>query len=309
MTEPKSNTLAGLQDEMERGSSTKYILGVFCAVLFVSTGGVFVRLSPLPAVNTGFWRILFSLPMLLLCVAIENKGLAVLAHIEKRDWLMMLIGGVGLGLDLLLWNLSFDYTTLANANLFGTLVTLTIVPVSYFVFKEKIPKTFLLGGIISIVGLVLLLSGKLNPSPENFGGDALAFGASVFYAIFLLAVYKTRDRVKSLAIMFVASLSCCVTMFIGAWAIEGIVPPQSFADAWPALATALCSSLIGQGILGFCLGKVSASLSSIILLSQPAVAAVYGFLFFQETLTWMEIAGMLVTIAGIYFAKKGSKIS
>jgi len=305
----KENIAAEKAEQPVWQNSTKYLLGVFVAVMFIASGGIFIRESPMPSVTTGLWRMILSLPMMIPFLLMENRnngGLSALLKIAPKDLILILIGGVGLGLDLVFWYISFDYTSLANANLFGTAVTFTIVPVSYFVFKEKIPKHFFLGALISIIGLVVLLSGKLDPSPDTYLGDFFAFMASVFYAIFLLAVYKSRDRFGSFTILFYATFSCILTMFIAAVIREGLILPTSFSDIIPALGTALCSSIIGQGILGFCLGKVNASLSSLALLSQPAFAAIYGWLFFRENLSWVEIVGMLITLAGVYFAKKSS---
>ena len=56
--------------------------------------------------------------------------------------------------------------------------------------------------------------------------------------------------------------------------------------------------------MSYCQGKVSVNLSSIVGLTQPAVAALYSFFFFGERLTLMEIAGICIVIAGVYLAKR-----
>lgn len=47
---------------MKRDNETKFIALILVAVSFLALGGIFVKLSALPPINTGFYRILFALP-------------------------------------------------------------------------------------------------------------------------------------------------------------------------------------------------------------------------------------------------------
>ena len=69
---------------------------------------------------------------------------------------------------------------------------------------------------------------------------------------------------------------------------------------------ALFSHIGGQGLLAVALGKVDLNLSSVLVLLQPLIAAIYAYFLFSETLTFMEVAGASVILIGIYLAKKGS---
>ncbi len=156
------------------------------AICFLATGGIFVKLSNLPPINTALYRVLFSIPILYPLVKNE------LPAIELKTKMVLLLAGIFLALDLILWNISFHLTTVANANLYANLVPFTIIPIAYFVFKERFKKKFFLGAAICIIGVILLSSGKIKPTFDNYQGDILAFLTSIFYALFLLVVYKVR---------------------------------------------------------------------------------------------------------------------
>jgi drug/metabolite transporter (DMT)-like permease len=281
-----------------RKNELKYILLVGAAVCFLATGGIFVKVSKLPPINTGFYRVLFSVPILFPFVFRGIKQIAT------KDLILMLIAGAFLAGDLTLWNISFHYTTVANGNLLANLVSFTIIPVSYFVFKEKIPKMFFIGLIITLLGIVILMLGKIRPSYDNFYGDVLAFLTSIFYALFILTVYKVRDRVNAMTIMFVSAFGSCIVLFVVALTKEGIYYPKSITELYPLVGLAIISQIMGQGLLSFCLGKVRASLSSVLVLAQPMVAAIYSYLIFSEKLSIMEIGGIIITLIGISFAKR-----
>lgn len=283
---------------MIRENQTKYVLLELVAVSFCATSGIFVRYSALGPVNTGFYRMLFAAPVLFLLARKELKGLS------GRDIRLMLLAGVFFGADLILFNLSLTMTSMANTNLFTNLTTFTVVPVSCLLFHEKPPKHLLTGAAVAIAGVALLILGKAQPSSTNYLGDLLAFAASVFYAIYLLISYRLRDRHSSHVIVFFCALSCLVVMPLYSIPAEGFQVPHGFAELWPLLGLALCLQVVGHNLMSFCQGKVSVNLSSVVALTQPAVAALYSFLIFREQLTVMEILGILVVISGVYLAKR-----
>lgn len=262
--------------KQNRTNDSKYIFLIFLAICFLATGGIFVKLSPLPPINTGFYRVLFSIPMLM--PFLKKSELQAL---NRKQIATIVLAGAFLAGDLTLWNSSFSYTSVANANVLVNLTPFTIIPVSYFLFKEKMTPKFLFGGLVTLIGVLVLMSNKVNMSPDRLLGDSLSLGSSVFYAMFMITVYKLRDSVTSTIIMFISA----------------------FGELWPLLALALVSQILGQGLLAYCLGKVNACLSSLITLSQPVVAALYAWVIFNENLNLQTVIAILITLTGVYLAK------
>lgn len=280
-----------------RENAAKFIMLEILAIAFLATGGIFVKLSDLSPINTGFYRVLFAFPFLF-PLAYQH-----LHQLKLKDIITLFLAGVFLAGDVSLWNLSFSYTSVANANLLANLTPFTVIPLAYLLFKEKVPKLFLLGAGITFFGLLVLLGGKAAPEPENFWGDLLAFGASFFYAGFLLIAYKLRDKYTSSVIMLVSGLGSCTTLFCSAAMLEGIQVPASLDAIWPLLGLTLCLQVIGHNLLAHCQGKLSVNLSSIICLSQPAIASIYSFLIFGESITLTEIMGISIVIAGVFLVQ------
>ncbi|EQC69831.1 Permease of the drug/metabolite transporter (DMT) superfamily [Streptococcus sp. HSISB1] len=281
-----------------RCNSAKYIFLIFLAICFLATGGIFVKLSPLPPINTGFYRVLFSIPMLL--PFIKKSDLQSLSY---KQVVTIVLAGAFLAGDLTFWNSSFSYTTVANSNLLVNLTPFTVIPVSYFLFKEKMTPKFLLGGLVTLLGVFVLMANKVTVSPERLLGDSMSLGASVFYAMFMITVYKLRDTVKSNVIMFLSAFGTLLVLAAVIFFAEGFYVPKNFEELWPLLALALVSQILGQGLLAYCLGKVNASLSSLITLSQPVVAALYAWVIFQEHLNLQSIIAIIITLTGVYLAK------
>ena len=119
--------------KQNRTNNNKYIFLIFLAIYFLATGGIFVKLSPLPPINTGFYCVLFSIPML--TPFLKKSELQALI---RKQIATIILAGAFLARDLTLWNSSFSYTSVANANLLVNLNPFNVIPVSYFLFKEKI---------------------------------------------------------------------------------------------------------------------------------------------------------------------------
>ena len=282
----------------QRGNATKYVLLALLAVAFLATGGIFVRQSGLAPINTGFYRMLFSIPLL------WPLAYGRLHRLSTKQVALLFVAGLFLAGDVALWNTSFGYTTVANANLLTNLTPFTVIPVAYFLFQVRLPRLFLPGAAVTLAGVILLVGGKASPVPGNYYGDFLALAAAFFYAGFLLIAYRLRDSIESSVIMFVSAFGGLVGLFAASLAVEGLQVPQGWNDLWPILALTLCVQVVGHNLLTHCQGKLSVNLSSVICLSQPAIAAVYSWAVFSEQLSGLEILGIVVVIAGVYIVKR-----
>lgn len=281
--------------KQNRTNNNKYILLIFLAIYFLSTGGIFVKLSPLPPINTGFYCVLFSIPML---TPFFKKS--ELQALIRKQIATIILAGAFLARDLTLWNSSFSYTSVANANLLVNLNLFNVIPVSYFLFKEKMMPKFLFGGLITLIGVLVLMANKVSMSPDRLLGDSLSLGSSIFYAMFMITVYKLRDSVTSTIIMFISTFGTLLVLATVIFFTEGFYVPQNFGEL---LALALVSQILGQGLLAYCLGKANACLSSLITLSQPVVAALYAWVIFNDSFNLQTIIAILITLTGVYLAK------
>lgn len=280
-----------------RNNESKYLFYAFIAITFLATGGIFVKLSTLPPISTGTYRVLFALPILYF-MARKN-----LKNLRRKDVALLLISGGFLAGDIALWNMAFHHTTVANANLLTNLTPLIVVPVSFILFKEHIPRFYLPGLAITMIGVFTLIRGKTVPNPNHYFGDLLAFGACLFYAIFILISYRLRDSYESSVIMFISSIGTFFTLALISIPVEGIQYPKSLSDLAPIIGLTICLQVIGHNLLSHCQGKISITLSSVISLLQPVVASVYSYFFFSEALSYKEVIGILIVITGVFLVK------
>lgn len=283
--------------KVDRLNSTKYVFIELVAVMFFATAGIFVRKSSLTPANTGIWRMLLALPLLFF------MGHKYLKDMTKFDIFLAFISGLCLAGDLALFNIALVTTSMANTNLLTNLTAFIIVPFSFFVFKEKIPKFYFVGLITAIIGVIILVNGKVNPSKSNYIGDLFATIACFFYSFYILITYRLRDRANATAILIINAIGTIFGLVIVA-SIQGRVEgPTTLKEFLNLLIYSFCMQMVGQPLFTFCQGKVNVNLSIAITLMQPVFAAIYSLIFFNEKLSIAEIVGLIIVIIGVCFCK------
>lgn len=280
------------------------VVGVSC----LASGGIFVKLSELGPITTAFYRILFAMPLALAWgrFSASPRPRVGFWNPPRGDFLLLAGSGAFLAFDLILWHISFHHTTVANANLLANLVPFVVVPISWMMFGERISALFLAGLAVTVIGVVLLMSGKIDPSPENFLGDFLALATAVFYGLYLATVGRLRSRYNAGDILFWGGFSSLLILFVAAAIWEGDFWPQTLRGVLVLACLAAFSQIGGQGLIAVSFGRLPVAFASVAVLMQPVVAAIYAFAIFSETLSLLEAAGAGVVLCGIYVAKRGS---
>ena len=121
-------------------------------ILCFSAGSTLVKLAHTPGVTIAFWR-------MLLCSCI---WIGILRFTEGR-WLNLadlraaLVPGLIFGLNIAFFFTGVTKTSIASAEFTGALSPLLVVPLGAWFFKERMRLGALVWGLISIVGLGLVL--------------------------------------------------------------------------------------------------------------------------------------------------------
>ncbi len=161
--------------------------------------------------------------------------------------------------------------------------------------------------MIAIVGLVLLIFGKADPQAGYFLGDAAASIATLLYGCYMMVTYAVRDRVSAWTAIWVSAFGCMIFLFPTMVVTEGLQFPDTWPELWPIIMFTLLGQFGGIGLMSLALGRIRATLASMLSLTQSVVGALLGFMLFSETLTWQEVFGMLICASGVYLAQTKMK--
>ena len=274
------------------------LLGATCIAL----SPIFVRLSDVGPTASAFWRVALAAPLLWPLLALASRTAR-----SRPDWRLLLAAGFAFAGDLAFWHWSIQFTSVANSTLLANLASLFVTLVAWIFWRERLSALFAVGLAAALGGVVLLVHTSLAFSSTALLGDALGVVTAVFYAGYILAVKGLRDRgVGTLYLMAVTTTLTAVLLLPVALASGEALLPQSAAGWLKIVGLAWISHCAGQGLIAYSLAHLRAAFSSVSLLFQPVMAAVFAWIVLAEPLAPLQMLGGAVVLAGIYLARRGS---
>ena len=276
------------------------LVGAACIAL----SPIFVRLSEAGPTATAFWRVALAVPLFWLLYFFK-RGPATRRYSGK--WPLLLAAGFAFAGDLGFWHASVQLTSVANSTLLANLASIFVTLAAWIFLQQKPTRLFLTGLGAALTGVMLLVHASLGFSSTGLVGDALGVLTAMFYAGYILAVKALRDRGETtLHLMAVTSTITALFLFPVALATGETMLPASAFGWWILIGLALISHAAGQGLIAYALAHLRAAFSSVSLLLQPVMAALFAWLLLSEALVPLQILGGLIVLAGIYLARRGS---
>lgn len=263
----------------------------------LACGPWLVRLADTGPVSAGFWRMAIALPFLFLIARMRGEAVR---GIPRRTVLLVLAGGVFFGLDIASWHVGIGDTRLANAVLFGNSGSV-ILMVWAFVMLRRLPQGREWPAIVAaLAGAGILLGRSLDLSAANFVGDLFCLLAGLLYAGYLLLLQDARRMFGSWSLLAVSSSASVIVLLLVALLLREPFWPT---DWTPVLVLALSSQLVGQGLLVYSLKAFPPLVIGIALLTQPAVAALVGWMVFDEFLVPLDVLGIVLVGSALVLAR------
>ena len=277
---------------------------LFAGATCIALSPIFVRVSEAGPTATAFWRVALAVPVLWFFYLVGTKQRA---RRYSGKWPLLLAAGFAFAGDLGFWHASVMLTSVANSTLLANLASLFVTLAAWVFLHQRPTRLFLAGLGAALVGVLLLVHTSLAFSATGLVGDALGVVTAMFYAGYILAVKSLRDRGEAtLHLMAVTTTITALFLFPAALASGEQMLPVSAFGWWMLVGLALISHAAGQGLIAYALAHLPAAFSSVSLLFQPVMAALFAWLLLSEGLVPLQVLGGLIVLAGIYLARRGS---
>lgn len=223
---------------------------------------------------------------------------------EKPDRRALVLAGIFFAGDLAFWHAGIKITTAANATLLANLTPIIVAIAGWVLFRERITARFALAAAIALFGAILLAAANVRIAPERLTGDILSALTAFWYASYILSVHWARRGASAPLVMVWSSAIAAVITLIVTLALGERLLPATLTGWLPLLALGVIVHAGGQGGIAFGLGRVPAALASLIILVQPVVAAIAGWIIFGEALVASQMLGAVFVLAGVYVAQR-----
>ena len=263
----------------------------------LAAGPFLVRHAGVGPISAGFWRLALALPFLALIAVAARQPI----HWPRRAvTIAIAVAAFFFAADLAAWHAGILLTKLGNATLFGNISSFIFAAWGLWLIRSWPSTQQAAALILAAAGCALLMWGSAELSATHLRGDILAMLAGLLYAFYLIIVERTRGGLQPLPLLFLASLFGA-TMLLPAALFSGetVVPAN-----WTALvALALCSQVVGQGLLVYALGHVRPLVVGIAMLTQPALSALLGWIYYGERFTAFDWLGAAMIVAALVLVR------
>ncbi|MES2895353.1 MAG: DMT family transporter [Pseudomonadota bacterium] len=262
---------------------------------------ILVRLADAGPAAVGFWRVTFALPLLFLMAQKTDGGVGGAPRLA-------LLAGAAFALDLSFWHYGIAFTSVANATVLTNLTPVVVTAVAWLVFKQRPRNLFVAAVALAVGGAWLMAVGRGAQAPGSNPplGDAFSLLTAVWYALYFLAVSAARRTVGATRIMFWSGMASAPLLLLAAVLLGEPLLPATLGG-WAACVGLGLMHVAGQGSIAWALGRLPAATASVVVLVQPVVAAILGWMLFAEALGPVQALGAGIALAGVVLAQMASR--
>jgi drug/metabolite transporter (DMT)-like permease len=298
--------MRGNLSELAAGDGERYLALLFIILCVLFWGFSFIStkvvLSEVPPVTIALLRQIIASATLVPLV-LYTRALSRLSPREMGR--AALCSFFGMVMYFVLENTGLQYTTASNASMIVSALPAFTLLAEALLFRLKVSWRMVLCLALSMAGvfLVVTVNGRLEISSARLIGNLMVLGAMICWVIYTMMNKKLSEEHSTISIITYQSFAA-ICIFIP-FAI-----PE--ADRWRPLSELSVPTLANLLFLGiFCSGlayifyiyalrRLGATVSSAFLNLIPVVTAICGYFLLQETLSWIQILGMILIMASLY---------
>ena len=297
MSQPAA--LEKTSEELPRSDLIGSLAVLFAAVCWGSSG-LFVKWiaagTEVTALALAFWRDVMTFLLLLAALALLRPSWLRVRRADLR-WLVAM--GASLGTFHVFWNLAVFLNGVAVATVQQAAMPAIVAVVAWLIWRESLTWSKIVAILLTFLGTVLVSGLDVLGSAElSLGGLLVGLGTPVTYAAWNLFGKKTRERYNP---------ATALTYAFGFGALV-LLPFQFFTlQPWPVSSSALLwfagliivATIIPFSLYTFALGRLPASVASILAMSEIAFVAIYAYFLLNERLTASQILGAVLVVGGV----------
>lgn len=280
------------------------VLGAAC----ISSSGIVVKLAGTSAGTTAFYRCLIALPGLMLLAALERRRFG---SQDRRSRILAFFAGTSLGVDLVLWTHAIYAVGAGIATVLGNLQILFVAFIAWILFREHPRARFLIALPVVVAGVVLVAGVASRGSGTNHpvAGIVYGLGTSITYAVYIIVLRHSTSSGRHVAGPLAdATLGAAVAALVVGWPAG----EMSFLPGWRVIGwltvLALTSQTAGWLLITSALPRLPASISSLLLLLQPAAALLLADIVLSQRPTALQIFGAVLVCGGVLYAARSSGV-
>ncbi len=290
----------------------KPYIALFISIVSVSFAAILIKLSSVNSLSIAFYRLLFTILFIIPFVVFFKKTRIEIKEIPRKTLFIMISIGIILAAHFAFWITSLNYTSVASSVILVTAHPILVGPVSHFFFKEKLSIINSIGIIASVLGVVVLVIGNIQPgikTIDTLEGNILAILGGVMAGLYILGGRKIRKTVSVTSYAFIVYSISAIVLFFLCVIFNSDLINISLYDFEIFIIMALVAGIFGHTLYNWSLKHVRASLASVALLGEPIGSTIWAILIpaIAQIPSYYTILGGAIILLGIYLTARKTK--
>ncbi len=279
---------------------TLALLAMTVAVVSFSTSSAMIKWSESTGSVVAFWRMIGAVIGWWTVIAFTRIRSGRPAP-TKRTWQLALAPGLAFGANIALFFTAITKTSIAHAEFITALTPLVLLPAGAFFFGERPNWNALRWGLISIVGVSLVLFFGPEQGASSVSGDLMMIGVITLWTTYLL----TSKRARAAGVGTLDFMACMMPIgVLTAGPIAAIIAGSDVfglsARGWLVVAIlTLLTGMLSHGCIVFAQQHLPVATIGIMQTAQPALAVCFAFVILGEEVRAPQMVGMALVITGL----------
>lgn len=235
--------------------------------------------------------------------------------IEKKDRLTILKCGLfGMGFNIAAFIAGLDYSTPVNSSILIIITPIFVVILSYFIFKNKINFSKIVGIFLGFIGaMALIINADTNSSiGRNIPlGNFLFIINSISYAYYLIIVKPMAEKYDLITLfkwLFLIGLIFNFPLGINQFLeVDWNNLPLNEA-VFPMLYVVICTTFMTYFLNGYALTRLTSSEVAVFVYLQPIIGVAFALFSKSDTLSFTIIIASVLIFSGLYLTTKKDKL-
>lgn len=261
------------------------------AVVFWGLGNVVAKHVALGGTALAFYRLWIGAA--LFCGLVAATG----GRLSRRTLVAAAPGGATFGVNILLFFVALKLTTVADASIIVALQPALLLFVAGR-FGERVTSGDVVGTVVAIAGVGLVLLTSDDRAGGSLAGNLLAVAALVTWAWYFVASKRTRETMGALE--YQAALTLVAAVVVTPFALAS--PSALRIGDAATLGYVLVMVLVpggGHFLMNWAHAYAPITLTSLLNLAVPVVAAVGAAFFLGEALLGVQVVGIAVALGAV----------
>jgi DME family drug/metabolite transporter len=260
----------------------KGILFVLIAGLLWSSGGLFIKLISLPAMQLAFFRC--SIAAITFGIIFRKRILLI----NK----LTLINSVFYAAILITFVIATKTTTAANAIFLQSTAPIYVLIFEPIFNKTKYQRINIITVAVCMVGMLLFFVGKIEPG--HLEGNIIALFSGIAFAAFFLGMKKNDPKFQSSSI-FYGNILVAIISIPFLFSLDTLTT----SDVWMVTFLGVFQIAIAYAFFSAGLKRIYAVEASIISMIEPVLNPVWVFIGYGEVPSITAIIGGLIILGSI----------